>query len=211
MADIYLLFREAVTASGAAHLVAAFTDRQAAIDDIFERNRQDLETSGRYSLGRFEVQPDELLPLSGVLQTAIDDNAAQIGSASGTLQDQVDLARYQLSLSFGGGTTPGFTSSSSEYELASTFPYPGSDNIVNPPTTLICYASMNQANKDGAIRVYDATNDQTVGEAMFTGNTAIEQQNVPMSGLPASGATFEVHIKRVTSGGAISLYSATIF
>lgn len=293
MADnIYLLFRQATTASGAAHLLASYTTKQAATNDVVERNRLDPATSGRFFVARFEAQLETLLAVSGqlqlqidqieasgiayddtalsgflqgqinqnktdivlasgdlhavdiqssgylqfqidqdkqnlliasgllydttikasgLLQDQVDENTAYIAAASGSLQGQVDLARYQLSLSFGGGTTPGFTSSSSEYELAGTFPYPGSDNIVNPPTQLICYASMNQANKDGAIRVYDVTNDMTVGEANFTGNTAIEQQTVPLSNLPASGATMELHIKRTTSGGAITLYSATIF
>lgn len=147
---------------------------------------------------------------SGHLQQGINQNTAFINASSGYLQGEIDLARFQVLMTFGSAGTPSFTSSSSSYELVAIFEYPGSDHIVNPPTDLVVYASVNQANKSGAIRLYDVTNDVTVGETTFIGNTNIEQQVVALSGLPPESATFELQIKTVSGGGSVSVYTATM-
>jgi hypothetical protein len=152
----------------------------------------------------------DLAQASGFLQGGIDENAANIGAASGHLQGEIDLARFQVLMTFSSGGDPAFSSSSSIYELVAIFEYPGNNHIVNPPNEMVVFASVNQANKDGAIRLYDTTNDIVIGETYFTGNTNIEQQTVAMSGLPGEPATFELQIKTVSGGGSINVYTATM-
>ena len=150
----FAIVRKSPAASGAGHLMGVFDDRQAALDDIQERNRQDPATSGSYVLGAFYPMWSTCLPLDK-------------------------------------------TVTSSSWTTVQVFHFPGTDNGAWPEV-FRAYGLVNNSNKTGYARIYDATNGKVVsGELEWDGDTeAALKESEAISNLPSGPATFEVQIKR---------------
>lgn len=86
---------------------------------------------------------------------------------------------------------------SSSWTTVQVFHFPGTDNGAWPEV-FRAYGLVNNSNKTGYARIYDATNGKVVsGELEWDGDTeAALKESEAISNLPSGPATFEVQIKR---------------
>lgn len=86
---------------------------------------------------------------------------------------------------------------SSSWTTVQVFYFPGTDSGVNP-SNFRAYGYVNNGNKTGYARIYDATNGNVIsGEIEWDGDTNLAlKETSSISNLPSGPATFEVQCKR---------------
>lgn len=134
----------------------------------------------------------------------------QLDFAVRDIADIISVTNKRISsafLSFNGD----LQSSSLTYEMVAAFPFPGT-SVISSISKINAILRKNGSATSVSMRIYDATNAQTIAEVLNVtnqDNTIITSLGV-ISNLPENEATFEIHLLRTGGPGGARAFCSGI-